>query len=418
MVKRLAFVMLIVSLSLPTALSAGAGAAEDVGYIVVLRPSAGSVRDVVEAHTAEYGITVGFVYENVFKGYSALVPEDRVDALRSDPDVRFLSLDRRISALAQTVPTGVDRIDAEGPAGQSSGLQIAVIDTGIDVDHPDLAGRVMGGTGCSGGSSFDDRNGHGTHVAGTIAANDNAIGVVGIAPDAKLWAVRVLNRFGFGSTGSIVCGIDFVDSKSPAKGGRIVVANMSLGGAGADDGNCGMTNNDAMHKAICRAVADGVTFVVAAGNESEDVRFSTPAAYDEVVTVSALADSDGAACGIGGATSQGADDTFAGFSNFATLPSDLAHLVAAPGVDIVSTVPGGYDSFSGTSMASPHTAGLAGLFIREYFVANGVPPTPADVLAHLQDGEFLGVNYNGECSVGNSHTDPSGRHPEPVIRAV
>ena len=114
---------------------------------------------------------------------------------------------------------------------------MAVLDTGIDTTHPELQPNIVGGKSCIGAPSFRDLNCHGSHVAGTIAAVDNGAGVVGVAPGAKLWAVQVLNFLGSGSISTVVCGIDFVDSKSPAKGGPIVVANMSLGEGGTDGGN-------------------------------------------------------------------------------------------------------------------------------------------------------------------------------------
>jgi len=116
-------------------------------------------------------------------------------------------------------------------------------------------------------------------VAGTIGALDNTSGVVGMAPGARLWPVKVLNAAGSGFTSDVICGIDYVT----ANAGAIEVANMSLGGGGSDDGNCGQTNDDAQHEAICASVAVGVSYVVAAGNDSENASNSTPAAYDEVI---------------------------------------------------------------------------------------------------------------------------------------
>jgi subtilisin len=188
--------------------------------------------------------------------------------------------------------------------------------------------------------------------------------VSGVAPGAPLYSVRVLNNAGSGSWSSVICGIDWVTSNAASRG--IKVANMSLGGAGADDGNCGNSNNDALHKAICGSVAKGITYVVAAGNDATDFGSSVPAAYNEVLTVTAMADFNGQPTGGAGPTCRSdVDDTAADFSNFTTSGSpDETHAIAAPGVCILSTWKGGgYNTISGTSMAAPHVAGTAALCI-------------------------------------------------------
>src|SRR6266516_1874348 len=276
-------------------------------YIVVLKSSVRNPGAVAARQAHRYGAKVTAVYRSALKGYAAVIPAGRLASLRANPVVRFVTPDRKIKAYGQTVPTGVSRVRAVNKADTGAGVNVAVLDTGIDLTHPDLAANIAGGVNCADGGkrNYDDGNGHGTHVAGIVAALDNDIGVVGVAPQAKLWSVRVLNKDGMGFWSWIVCGIDFVDSHSPAKGGSIAVANMSLGGIGTNDGNCGTTDGDAMHFAICRAVADGVTFVVAAGNSGMDLSGATkfvPASYHEVITVTALADSDGAPCGSGAAT--------------------------------------------------------------------------------------------------------------------
>ena len=196
-----------------------------------------------------------------------------LDTVKADSRVAFVSPDREVHITAQALPTGINRIDADTSstlAGNGSGsvnINVAVIDTGINVSHPDL--NVVGGRDCAPGLGYEDGNGHGSHVAGTIAAKDDANGVVGVAPGARLYAVKVLNDAGIGLTSDIVCGINWVTSTrtDADPNNNIAVANMSLGGGGSDDGNCGNSNADAEHLAICNSVNAGVTYVVAAGND-------------------------------------------------------------------------------------------------------------------------------------------------------
>ena len=381
-------------------------------YIVVFHDSVPRPRDAARDIGQRHGLSLDHVYEHAIKGFAAQIPAAALSAIERDPRVQFISEDRVVVTYQQVLPTGVDRINAENRTNTGLGVEVAVIDTGIDVSHPDLQANIAGGKNCSTGASYIDGNGHGTHVAGTIAAQANGTGVVGVAPSARLWAVRSLNNAGSGSWSSVICGIDFVDSKSPVKGGSITVANMSLGGSGSDDGSCGAANKDALHKAICRAVKDGVTFVVAAGNSGADLKDFVPAAYNEVIAVTALADSDGRPCGVGVPTSYGADDSFASFSNYATAPEDVSRLLAAPGVSIRSTWKGGgYNTISGTSMASPHVAGAAALYISRYGLAG-----PAAVLSGLREVAEPAGAYTGDgCT--SSHVDLSKKHSEPVVRA-
>ena len=372
-------------------------------YIVVLENVANE--PAVAAEHAKKGATVFQHYRHALNGYAAKLPDSALTAVRADRRVRFIAPDEAFAATGcylgsafeisdQELPCSVDRIDGDlsstrsGDGRRSVNVNVAVLDTGIDVDHPDL--NVVGGQNCEGTSKkeFDDPNGHGTHVAGTIGAKDDAFGVVGIAPGAPLWAVRVLNKNGGGSTSSLLCGIDWVtgtrNDANPSN--DIAVANMSIGSSSSkdqDDRNCGLTNNSAVHLAICNSVRAGVSYAVAAGNESDDLSHSAPGAFDEVLAATALTDLDGKPGGLGtvdaltqaGSTCAGSlsqfgpvvDDTPIFFSNFATLASDQAHAVAAPGVCVVSTLncpaTGCYARESGTSMASPHVAGTVALCI-------------------------------------------------------
>jgi subtilisin len=323
-------------------------------YIVVLEDGAGIPAALASQQTRTFGGKVGFVYSSALKGYSASLPVTAVAALRRDPRVAYVTADRTLSIQAQTLPTGINRVDGElsstvsGNGSGSVNVDVAVIDTGISTSHPDL--NVVGGRVCN-GTTFDDQNGHGSHVAGIIGARDDASGVVGVAPGARLWAVRVLNASGSGSFAQIICGVDFVT----AHASTIEVANMSLGGPGFDPGT-GCATGDALHDAICRSVRAGVTYVVAAGNSNANASGTVPAAYNEVITVSALADFNGQPGGGAASTCRAdVDDTRANFSNFG---ADID--VMAPGVCIFSSYRGtGFATLSGTSMAAPHVAGAA-----------------------------------------------------------
>jgi subtilisin family serine protease len=370
-------------LCLVAILAGSAGGASKAGatsgqYIVVLKPGVSRAADVQQARAL--GGEVFMQYSHALNGYAARLPEAAVAQIERNPHVAFVTPDGEVSAAvacnpaaAQCLPAGIDRVDADRSSSRSGdgrgsvNVNVAVLDTGIDVSNPDL--NVVGGKDCSAGKGLGDQDGHGTHVAGTIAALDNGIGVVGVAPGARLWAVRVLNQNGFGANSRIICGIDFVTSTrtNADPSDDILVANMSLKGPGSDDGNCGNTVKDAVHLAICASVAAGVTYVVAAGNSGVDFKDGIPAAYDEVLTVTAMTDFDGRP---GGLSSQNClpdfdfrDDTIAFFSDFATLTTDQAHTIAAPGLCVLSTVPGGYDLISGTSQAAPHVTGVVAICI-------------------------------------------------------
>ncbi len=231
---------------------------------------------------------------------SAVVPAGRLAALKQDPRVAYVVEDMLRSISAQTVPTGIRRIfadtnaaiDIDGSDDFRVDVDVAVIDTGIDLQHPEL--NVVNSTSClfytSGrspwnrtyycGSGGDDDHFHGTHVAGTIAALDNDSGVVGVAPGARLWAVKVCDSQGSCPSSAIVAGIDYVAENAAT----IEVANMSLGGSGF---------SQAEYDAIQGAVNAGVAFAVAAGNEDDDATNYSPGGFDNVLSVSALADGDG-----------------------------------------------------------------------------------------------------------------------------
>jgi subtilisin len=403
-----AVAVLVVLLSSMTALAGPALAAERNGddyvvpgsYIVVLDDSVQSVSRQLAEHERRNGFQARRVYRTALKGYSAKLTRAQVADLRRDPQVASVEPNRIVHAAdtlasGESVPSGIARIGAAfastATANPASSAAVAVIDTGIDLDHPDL--NVASSAGHSGhncvspGAAPNDDNGHGTHVSGTIGATNGGSGVVGVAPGTEVVPVKVLDSNGDGSWEQVICGINWVAANAAAYG--IAVANMSLGGLGtsADNSACGPPGaTTALHQAICNATGAGVRFAVAAGNDAWEFPHPTlpdvPAAYDEVVTVTAYGDSDGLAGGTAAAPScrnGEADDRYASFSNWSDNATDNAHTIAAPGVCIRSTwLGGGYDTISGTSMATPHVAGATALCVG---TAAGPGPCAGDTSA-------------------------------------
>jgi subtilisin len=381
-------------------LAPSAASAERPGrYIVVFEDSVARPGAVARQHAGR-GAEISHVYRHAIGGYAARMTAATAAGLAADPRVAFVERDHRVTAFAQDVPTGIRRtfatanatIDIDGSDDLRVDVDVAVIDTGIDFDHPDL--NVVARTDCAKGGPFnqscsndsgDDGNGHGTHVAGTIGAIDNGAGVVGMAPGARLWAVRVLDNNGSGYISWIVAGIDWVTARS----NRIEVANMSLGCA---------CSSSAMDQAIASSVDAGVVHVVAAGNDDEDAAGFSPANHPDVIAVSALADFDGAPGGLGAATCRSdRDDTLADFSNWGSRVE-----VAAPGVCILSTWKGGgYHTISGTSMASPHAAGAAALLAS----GSGDPTNQTQVFA-IRDKLRQTGNLNWTDDSGDGIKEP------------
>jgi subtilisin len=367
------------------------GGEVDNRYIVVLKDDVSSPRGVADAHARRYEARVTNVYSHALNGYAARIPEQALPGIRQNPHVAFVEQDYVQHALDQKLPTGMNRIEGDlssSVSGNGVGevnADIAILDTGIQKDHPDL--NVAGGYNCtsSNRSNYGDGHGHGTHVAGTAAAKDNNVGVVGAAPGARLWAMKVLNDNGSGLTSWIICGIDRVTKHNQDAGLEdIEVANMSLGGSGSDSTCNGL---DSYHKAICRSTQAGVTYAVAAGNSNKDLKDFRPATYNEVLTVTAVSDFNGQPGGGAASTCRtDIDDTAADFSNYTTVGhADVGHTIAAPGVCIESTWKGStYNTISGTSMASPHVAGTAALCIATSGTTSKCTGGPADVSSDLR----------------------------------
>jgi subtilisin len=438
--SRRALAVLLLSVLWGAALvAAGPGAsAAPTGsgnYIVVFKDSVTNPAALAASQTKKLGATLSFVYKVALRGYAATIPTSRLAELTSDPSVAYVAPDLPVQAAAQVLPSGVDRVDGElsstvsGDGTGSVNLNVAVIDSGIDLTHPDL--NVVGGFNCTPAKSFADDNGHGTAVAGLIAAKDDAFGGVGVAPGARLWAVKVLKKNNTGSGSNIICGIDWVTStrtdSDPSN--DIIVANMSVIGKGSDDGNCGLTNKDPWHQAICRSVAAGVTYVVAAGNNGADVAKYRPAGYDEVLTATAMTDTDGTPGGTGPdqvvfngtvcppSTGLVQDDAAAFFSNFATNSADQAHTVAAPGVCIVLDLPGGQLAVeSGTSLSSPLVAGVAALCVSSGPCAG---LTPAQIIQKVvSDASAYNIANPGYGFAGDPLRPQAGTYYGYLVQAA
>lgn len=337
---------------------------------------------------ASHGVSLHFVYQKAVHGFAGTFAPGRLAALRADPRVLQVVPNRAVSAIgkpaapggggggggsSQIIPAGVQRIGA-APASlvyTGSGIGVAVVDTGVDFNHADL--KPLGASAFSAfGSSAQDANGHGTHVAGIIAARNNSIDVVGVAREATIYAVRVLDASGNGSDAAVIAGLDWVAENASLVSPAIRVVNMSLGREGTLD------DNPVLRASIQALHASGITVVVAAGNDATlEASAQVPATYPEVIAVASTTAKAGTNQyrlfnGVIGAdtasyfTSDGAYNAVTGIGVTISAPGEDQEDISKAGfiksTGILSTkLGGGTTRMSGTSMAAPHVAGVAAL---------------------------------------------------------
>jgi subtilisin family serine protease len=284
------------------------------------------------------GFQADHVFSHSIRGFSASLTARQIQDLENNPMVQNIEPDGTMSIVAQTLPWGIDRIDADTSttaAGNGSGavsnVNVYIIDTGIDTRHGDL--NVVKHVNFAGGPN-SDCHGHGTHVAGTVAAIDNASDVVGVAPGARLTGVKVLGCGGTGTNSGVIKGIDYVTANAV----KPAIANMSLGGGASN----------AVDNAVRASVAQGVFYSIAAGNSGANACNSSPARAGA-----------GADNGIMTTAATDSADQEASFSNYGSCVD-----IWAPGVSVLSTKKGGgTTTFSGTSMAAPHVGGSGALYL-------------------------------------------------------
>ncbi|KAF9876808.1 subtilase [Colletotrichum karsti] len=332
-------------------------------YIVRMKPEAetGALATAMSAFSADADHVYNFA--NNLRGFASTLNASEIEALQNDPNIDFIEQDAYMSikATQPNAPWGLARLSSSSPGGTmysyddsaGEGTCAYIIDTGIDVTHPEFEGRA---TFLANYADNDDTDGqgHGTHVAGTIGSN-----TYGVAKKTKLFAVKVLDENGEGTNSAVIAGMDFVAADAAGQQGceKGVVVNMSLGGQASN----------AVNQAAAAIVKAGHFLAAAAGNEAADAGTSSPGSEESVCTV--------------GATTE--RDTLAEYSNFGAAVDILA-----PGTEILSTWPNGRtNTISGTSMASPHIAGLAA-----YFLGLGnAPKDPVELCSYIAENALDGA---------------------------
>jgi aqualysin 1 len=330
-------------------------------YIVVFKEGVQNPTAVANEQARENGLQLRFVYTSAIEGYAAVFPNDRaLQRVQNNPRVDYVEQDQTVRAVAQTLPWGIDRVEADlsstkaGDGGLDptknsvSNVNAYIIDTGI-YKHTDL--NVVDHVNFRGDGKNYDCNGHGTHVAGTVAAKDNTQDVVGVAPDVPLTGVKVLGCSGSGSWSGVIKGVDWVtnNAKEPA------IANMSLGGGASN----------AVDDAVRNSANSGIFYSIAAGNDGKNACNYSPARAGRTKNADGTWNKDNGVMTVA-ATNKSDGET--SWSNYGPCVD-----IWAPGYSILSTKKGGgTTTMSGTSMAAPHVGGGGALYLSSHTSADPV----------------------------------------------
>jgi len=416
-------------------------------YIVTFGPTVADPAAAGQQLSLAHGFQIRNVYRYALQGMlievSPAAGPALVEALRRNPLIRSVVQDRQVTLTAQTDPKGVRRVAAEPGIGiranAGAGIDVAVMDSGIDSAHQDLdvdairSAICIDGNPCVPASNpVQDAVGHGTSVAGVIAALDNNVDLVGVAPGANLISVQVFNSSGQSSDGDIIAGIDHL--MTPNQPNLVEVVNMSFReictSGGVNTPCAGLPEFQPLETALQALTNSGTTIVAASGNDAIDTKFVMPASSSAVTAVSAMADSNGQPGGGGSnvclsrlgnfCLQSTPDDSYAPFANFGSVVD-----VTAPGADeLLLARGGGTRRASGTSFAAPHAAGVAAIFIRDRLNRNEPTPLPATVRQALietgecyESGSGAGDLFHGTTGCPSAWPADSDGFREPLVRA-